>query len=84
MVFPHRDYLAPFQSDNPNLFFKFIRKEFKMQTKIIILSLLSFLILSAFGQKTPIEPITLFNHEQTEVTFPLEKPAVFFFITTYK
>jgi hypothetical protein len=33
---------------------------------------------------TLIEPITLLNHEQKEVTFPLEKPTVFFFITTYK
>ncbi|GHI00339.1 hypothetical protein AM1BK_38810 [Neobacillus kokaensis] len=55
-----------------------------MRTKIVILSLISFLVLSAFGQKTLTKPITLLNHEQQEVTFPLEKPTVFFFITTYK
>jgi hypothetical protein len=47
-----------------------------------IMIILSFLVLSAFGPLT--RPITLLNHEQKEVTFPLEKPAVFFFITTYK
>lgn len=54
-----------------------------MRPIIIVLSLISFLVLSAFGQKTLTEPITLLNHEQKEVTFPLEKPTVFFFITTY-
>lgn len=55
-----------------------------MRPRIIILSLISFLLLSAFGQKALTKPITLLNHEQKEVTFPLEKPTVFFFITTYK
>lgn len=49
-----------------------------MRPIIMVLSLISFLVLSAFG------PITLLTHDQKEVTFPLEKPAVFFFITTSK
>jgi hypothetical protein len=53
-----------------------------MRLLVIVLSLVSFLGLSAFGQKN--EPITLLSQEQKEVTFPLDKPAVFFFITTYK
>ncbi len=50
---------------------------------IIVLTLMSFLVLSAFEKRTLTEPITLLNHEQKEVIFPLEKPTVFFFITTY-
>lgn len=54
-----------------------------MKPKLIIMFLFSILVLSACGQKTLSEPITLLNQDQQEVTFPLEKPTVFFFITSY-
>nr|WP_263326284.1 lipoprotein [Neobacillus sp. Marseille-Q6967] len=54
-----------------------------MKPRIIILFLISILVLSACGQKTLSEPITLLNQNGEEVTFPQEKPTVFFFITTY-
>ncbi|MEH7248893.1 lipoprotein [Neobacillus niacini] len=54
-----------------------------MKQRIIFLFLLSILVLTACGQKTLSKPITLLNHEQEEITFPLEKPTVFFFITSY-
>jgi hypothetical protein len=55
-----------------------------MRSIVIVLSFVSLLVLSAFGQMKLTKPITLLNHEQQEITFPLEKPTVFFFITTYK
>ncbi|MCM3765581.1 lipoprotein [Neobacillus niacini] len=54
-----------------------------MKPKIWILFLASFLLLSACGQKTLSEPVTLLNQDLDEVTFPQEKPTVFFFITSY-
>jgi predicted small lipoprotein YifL len=47
------------------------------------LILMAFLLLTACGQKGLQEPITLYNHEEKQVTFPLEEPALFFFLTTY-
>jgi len=54
-----------------------------MKLKIVILLLITSLVLAACGQKQPIEPITLVDQDNKEVTFPLEKPVLFFFITTY-
>lgn len=54
-----------------------------MKLKLLVFSFIAVLVLSACGQKTLSEPITLHNQDQKEVTFPLEKPTVFFFITTY-
>jgi hypothetical protein len=54
-----------------------------MKSKKIVFFLLSMLLLTACGQKTLSEPITLQNQDQKEITFPLEKPTVFFFITSY-
>lgn len=54
-----------------------------MKPKIIVLFLALLVVLSACGQKTLSEPITLLTQDQKEVTFPQEKPTVFFFITTY-
>lgn len=54
-----------------------------MNPKTICLLLIAILILSACGQKTMSDPITLLNQDKNEVTFPLEKPTLFFFITTY-
>ena len=54
-----------------------------MKTRILVLFLISILVLTACGQKTLSEPITLFNNDKEEITFPLEKPTVFFFITSY-
>jgi peroxiredoxin len=49
----------------------------------LALILLIFLLLAACGQKGLEEPVTLINHEEKEVTFPQEKPVLFFFLTTY-
>jgi hypothetical protein len=54
-----------------------------MKPKVLVLFFIAILVVSACGQKTLSEPITLHNQDQKEVTFPLEKPTVFFFITTY-
>jgi hypothetical protein len=54
-----------------------------MNPRIIILFLIAVLVLSACGQKTISEPITLLTQDQQEVTFPQDKPTIFFFITTY-
>jgi major membrane immunogen (membrane-anchored lipoprotein) len=54
-----------------------------MKSKKLVFFLLSILLLTACGQKTLSEPITLHNQDQKEITFPLEKPTVFFFITSY-
>lgn len=57
-------------------------KENEMRLKLLLLFLTSVLILSACGQQK-MDPVTLLNHNGEEVTFPAEKPAVFFFITSY-
>jgi uncharacterized lipoprotein YajG len=54
-----------------------------MKSKKLVFLLLSMLLLTACGQKTLSEPITLHNQNNKEITFPLEKPTVFFFITSY-
>lgn len=58
-------------------------KEKNMKFKLIVLVIISILLITACGQKTLSEPITLHNQDQKEVSFPLEKPTVFFFITSY-
>ncbi|MDQ0970946.1 hypothetical protein QFZ31_000824 [Neobacillus niacini] len=54
-----------------------------MKLKVLLLFFMAVLVVTACGQKTLSEPITLHNQDQKKVTFPLEKPTVFFFITTY-
>ena len=49
-----------------------------MKPRFIVLFLIAVLVLSACGQKTLSEPMTLLNQDQKEVTFPSEKPTVFF------
>ncbi|WP_197414392.1 lipoprotein [Bacillus sp. FJAT-29937] len=54
-----------------------------MKLRMVMLTLAAVLFLAACGQKGLEEPITLADQDNNEVTFPLEKPALFFFITTY-
>jgi ABC-type glycerol-3-phosphate transport system substrate-binding protein len=54
-----------------------------MKFRLIALFLISTLVLAACGQKALTEPITLLTQDQKEVSFPQEKPTVFFFITSY-
>ncbi|WP_181833208.1 hypothetical protein [Bacillus taeanensis] len=54
-----------------------------MKTKLIFLLLSAVLVLAACGDKKVEEQMTLLDHEKNEVTFPQEKPTLFFFITTY-
>lgn len=54
-----------------------------MNRKYAVLLLLFTLLLSACGASKIEEPITLQDHAGNEVTFPQEKPVIFFFITTY-
>jgi hypothetical protein len=58
-------------------------KEQAMKLRIFLLLLISTLVLSACGEKKLDESITLLNQNKEEVNFPLEKPALFFFITSY-
>lgn len=54
-----------------------------MKFKIFLIVMAVMLVLAACGPKTIDESITLLDHEKNEVTFPQEKPVLFFFITTY-
>jgi hypothetical protein len=54
-----------------------------MKLKIFLLLLISALLLSACGEKKLDESITLLNQNKEEISFPLEKPTLFFFITSY-
>lgn len=45
--------------------------------------LLSVLVLAGCGQTKLEENMTLLNQDKNEITFPQEKPTLFFFITTY-
>lgn len=58
-------------------------KEKTMKFKLIVLAIISILLITACGNKTLSEPITLHNQDKNEVTFPSEKPTLFFFITSY-
>lgn len=51
---------------------------------IIVVLFLAIFLLNQYGKKDTADlPITLLDHEENEVTFPLEKPTLFFFLTTY-
>lgn len=54
-----------------------------MKTKYAIILLVFTLLLSACGANKVHEPITVLDHAGNEVTFPQDKPVIFFFITTY-
>ena len=54
-----------------------------MKLKIFLLLTATMLFLAACGSKSIDESITLLDHENKEVTFPQEKPVLFFFMTTY-
>ncbi|WP_204498158.1 hypothetical protein [Aquibacillus albus] len=54
-----------------------------MKKKIIWLLVTVALLLTACGQSKLEESLTLLNQNEEEVTFPQEKPILFFFITTY-
>ncbi|WP_202617787.1 hypothetical protein [Bacillus dakarensis] len=54
-----------------------------MKQKLLFLLLISVILLTACGQTKLEEQITLLDQSENEVTFPTEKPALFFFITTY-
>ena len=54
-----------------------------MKLKIFLLVIVAMFILAACGPKSIDESITLLDHENNDVTFPQEKPVLFFFITTY-
>jgi ABC-type Fe3+-hydroxamate transport system substrate-binding protein len=54
-----------------------------MKLRFAFIIMIMMLVLSACGSKAMEEPMTLSNQEGSEVTFPQEKPTVFFFITSY-
>jgi hypothetical protein len=54
-----------------------------MKLKVTALLLILILLLSACGQKKMEQSISLLNQDKKEIIFPLEKPTLFFFITTY-
>ncbi|PWW32036.1 hypothetical protein DFO73_101296 [Cytobacillus oceanisediminis] len=54
-----------------------------MRSKLMLLAAIVLLVLTACGQDKAEDPITLKDQNSNEVTFPQDKPALFFFITTY-
>lgn len=54
-----------------------------MKSKIVGILVTVLLLLSACGQAKMDGSMTLLDQNNKEVTFPLEKPTLFFFITTY-
>jgi hypothetical protein len=50
---------------------------------MFLLFLISALLVTGCGEKQLDESITLLNQNKEEISFPLEKPALFFFITSY-
>jgi hypothetical protein len=58
-------------------------KELYMKLKLFLLLLISVLFLAACGDKKLDKSITLLNQNKEEISFPLEKPTLFFFITSY-
>ncbi|GAM15664.1 hypothetical protein [Mesobacillus selenatarsenatis] len=54
-----------------------------MKSKIVLFMLLSVLVLAGCGQTKLEGNMTLLNQDNDEITFPQEKPTLFFFITTY-
>ncbi|WP_409304925.1 hypothetical protein [Peribacillus sp. SCS-155] len=54
-----------------------------MKSKSMIMLLLAILMLSACGKAQLDDPLTLMDQDKNEVTFPSDKPSLFFFITTY-
>jgi ABC-type glycerol-3-phosphate transport system substrate-binding protein len=60
-----------------------LSREIPMKSKIILFMLLSVLILAGCGQEKLEGNMKLLNQDKDEITFPQEKPTLFFFITTY-
>jgi hypothetical protein len=54
-----------------------------MQRKIMFLFVIVVFVLAACGQKQMEESVTLLDQNNNEVSFPQDKPTLFFFITTY-
>ncbi|WP_186763942.1 hypothetical protein [Planomicrobium sp. CPCC 101079] len=54
-----------------------------MKFKMLLLLLISAIAISGCGTDKASGSTTLLNQDQQEVTFPQEKPTLFFFITTY-
>ncbi|MBD8068609.1 hypothetical protein [Bacillus sp. PS06] len=54
-----------------------------MQKKLMLLFVIFVFVLSACGQNQMEETVTLLDQNKNEVSFPQEKPTLFFFITTY-
>ncbi|WP_198029789.1 hypothetical protein [Bacillus sp. J33] len=54
-----------------------------MRRKLVVLMAMVLLVLTACGKDSAQEPITLKDQNSKVVTFPQDKPSLFFFITTY-
>jgi major membrane immunogen (membrane-anchored lipoprotein) len=54
-----------------------------MKTKLLFIFLATLLLLTACGLKKMDGTLKLVDQNNKEITFPQDKPAVFFFITTY-
>lgn len=53
-----------------------------MKLKMMLLLVAAAVFLTACGQDN-LESTTLLDHNKHEVTFPQDKPTLFFFITSY-
>ncbi|WP_175384450.1 hypothetical protein [Bacillus sp. FJAT-27225] len=54
-----------------------------MKTKLSFLLIILVLILSACGKEKIEGSMTLLNQNKEEISFPQDKPTLFFFLTTY-
>ncbi|MDQ0268277.1 hypothetical protein [Cytobacillus purgationiresistens] len=54
-----------------------------MRKKLLLLLIATLFVVAGCSSKGMDNSITLQNHENNDVSFPQEKPVLFFFITTY-
>ena len=54
-----------------------------MKYKIFVFIVMVMMLLTACGQNTIEQSLTLRDQNENEITFPSDTPILFFFITTY-
>lgn len=54
-----------------------------LKLKLPLFLMLMVVILAGCSTSMMDEPVTLLNQDNQEISFPQEKPTLFFFITTY-
>ncbi|MFE8699920.1 hypothetical protein ACFYKX_04705 [Cytobacillus sp. FJAT-54145] len=54
-----------------------------MKRVTLVIAMISLLLVACSQSNLEKEPLTLLDQNSNEVTFPQDKPTIFFFITTY-